>query len=470
MISLQDFFDLNRQLIVFVYGLAFFILGFAILLQVQQSSRLELARSLRWLAAFGITHAFNEWGDLFIPIQAKYLPLPAVKILLVLQLILLAASFACLFQFGISVLSPFNLARWLDGVPAGLFLAWIFVTFFIVLPLQPDLETWRRTANALARYFIGFPGGLLAAYGLRVHAIKRIRPLNVPPIYNTLRIAGISLGVYAILGGLITPNVNFFPGNILNVQNFETAVGVPPILFRTLITIVVAVTVIRSLEIFSVETQRRIESLEQQQILSTEHERLARELHDGAIQKVYTAGLLVESAARLTEKRTDLGSRLERAVVVLNDAIADLRQNLTELHHQDELPSEETLKQMLEHLAEDPHYNTLVKVSLDLEIPEEKSLAPIRARHVFAIVNEAMANIVRHANARTVSIQALDVGERLTVSIKDDGTGFAPTAQAGYGLRNMRDRARLLNGELHFSEPSNKGTTVTLEIPWVDSQ
>ena len=73
MISLEEFFTLNYQLILFVYGLGFFVLGFAILLQVQQSSRLELARSLRWLAAFGITHAFNEWGDLFIPIQAQYL-------------------------------------------------------------------------------------------------------------------------------------------------------------------------------------------------------------------------------------------------------------------------------------------------------------------------------------------------------------------------------------------------------------
>jgi signal transduction histidine kinase len=468
MISLHDFFDLNHQIILFVYGLTFFILGFAILLQVQQSSRLELARSLRWLAAFGFTHAFNEWGDLFIPIQQQYMPPPLIRLLWVLQLILLAVSFACLFQFGISVLSPFNLARWLEGVPAGLFLAWIFVTFFFILPLQPDLEKWHRAANALARYFIGFPGGLLAAYGLRVHAIKRIKPLNVPPIYNTLRIAGISLGIYAVLGGLIPPRVDFFPGNILNVQTFEDIVGVPPVIFRTLITIVIAITVIRSLEIFSVETGRRIEALEQQQIVNAEHERLARELHDGAIQKVYTAGLLVESAARLTEKKTDLGSRLERAVVVLNDAIADLRQNLAELHHSDDI-SDETLMEMLEHLEQDPHYNTLVKISLDLQVPSKKQLTPIRARHVFAIVNEAMANIMRHAHARTVVIQAQDLGERLKVSIKDDGTGLSPNAQAGYGLRNMRDRARLLNGELRFSEPSNKGTTVTLEIPWVDA-
>src|SRR5512144_34743 len=107
MISIGEFFTINRQLVLFVYGLGFFILGFAILLQVQQSSRLELARSLRWLAAFGITHAFNEWGDLFIPIQAQYLSPTIIKLLLIIQLILLAASFACLFEFGISVLSPF---------------------------------------------------------------------------------------------------------------------------------------------------------------------------------------------------------------------------------------------------------------------------------------------------------------------------------------------------------------------------
>jgi signal transduction histidine kinase len=468
MISLEEFFTLNHQLILFVYGLGFFILGFAILLQVQQSSRLELARSLRWLAAFGITHAFNEWGDLFIPIQAQYLSSTIVRLLYVLQLVLLAVSFVCLFAFGISVLSPFNLAPWLNGVPTVLFAAWIFVTFFVLLPLQPDLEEWHHAASAVSRYFIGLPGGLLAAYGLRLHAIKRIQPLNVPVIFNTLRMAGISLGIYAVLAGLIPPTVNFFPGNILNVRTFEQAIGVPPIIFRTLTTLVIAVAIIRSLEIFTLETQRTIEELEQQQMINAEHERLARELHDGAIQKVYTAGLLVESAARLTETKTELGARLERAVVVLNDAIADLRHNLAELHHSDIPSSEETLVPMLQRLSQDPHYNTLVKISLELNLDDEKVLSPLRTRHVFAIINEAMANIVRHAHARNVNIQVHDRGEQLQVLIRDDGNGMSPNAQPGYGLRNMRDRSRLLNGELHFSEPSSKGTTITLEIPWVD--
>src|SRR4030095_15530370 len=156
MIQLDAFFSNNKEIFLFVYGLGFFILGFAIILQVQQSSRLELARSLRWLAAFGITHALNEWGDLFIPIQAQYLPTNIIRVLRVFQLILLAVSFAALFEFGIAVLSPLNLAKSWNWFPGGLLAAWMFLVFFILLPIQRDIQIWYRTANALARYFIGF--------------------------------------------------------------------------------------------------------------------------------------------------------------------------------------------------------------------------------------------------------------------------------------------------------------------------
>jgi signal transduction histidine kinase len=468
MTSLNEFFAINKELVLFVYGLGFFILGFAIILQVQQSSKLELARSLRWLAAFGIAHAFNEWGELFIPIQMEYLSEIAVRLLFATQLILLAVSFALLFQFGISVLRPFTQLNWLNWIPIALLVVWILVSFFILLPSAPDHKIWGRTVIALARYFIGFPGGMLAAYGLRYHAIKRIKPLNVPAIFSNLRIAGILIGVYAFLGGFIPPPVDFFPGNILNTRTFEQAIGIPVIIFRTAVSLIIAFYMIRSLEIFTLETQRKVEELEQRQIINAEQERLARELHDGAIQKVYTAGLLVESASRLADSKGELGIRLERAVVVLNDAIADLRQNLAELHRSEVLSVDESLEQSLQKLADDPHYNTLVNITLDLNLPKEKTLSPARARHIIAIVNEAMANIVRHANARNVDIQAHDLGEKMKILIKDDGVGLTSNANPGYGLRNMRDRSRLLNGELRFSEPSSKGTTITLEIPWVD--
>src|SRR5512136_4967 len=97
----------NRDLLVFAYGLVFFILGVAVALQARRTSRLEFARSLAWLAAFGILHGLHEWGDLFIPIQAAYLPAGTTNWLRVLQLALLVASFVCLFEFGLALfLSP----------------------------------------------------------------------------------------------------------------------------------------------------------------------------------------------------------------------------------------------------------------------------------------------------------------------------------------------------------------------------
>ena len=464
MITLPEFFDLNREIILFVYGLVFFLLGFAIILQTRQSSRLELARSLRWLAAFGITHGFYEWGDLFIPIQGEYLSEPTMRVLYLIHKILLAASFACLFEFGIAVMPASKGVRGFHWQTLGVLAVWTFITFFF-FPGDPNDREWRRIANALARYIIGFPGGILAAYGLRIHTMRRISPLNVPKIVQMFRIAGISLGAYAVVGGLVVPPVGFFPGNLVNTDTFTEFFQAPPLFFRSLVGMAIAFTIIRALEVFDLETERRIEHLEQQQIINAEQERLARDLHDGAIQKVYTAGLLVESAARIAEPESELDKRLKRAVAALSDSIVDLRRNLSELHSHTQT-TQESLPELLQKIAENPNYNTMVKISIQMNLSEGKAVSAVRASHIYAIVNESMANIVRHAKASNVHIDARDMGDTLEIQIKDDGVGMQPNSKNGYGLRNMRDRARLLNGKIEFE--SSRGVTTILEIPWKD--
>jgi signal transduction histidine kinase len=467
MSALSAFFAENEQLILFLYGLVFFVMGLAIVLQSRRASRLELARSLGWLAAFGILHGLNEWGDLFIPIQAAYSSETLIRLLYILQLVLLSLSFAFLFQFGASLLNTLGKARWLRSAPLILFGLWIFITFFVMTTFAIDTLTWYRIANALARYFIAFPAGLAAAYGLREHAIQRIAPLQVPAIYNMLRVAGISLVLYSIFGGLITPPIPFPPGNILNAPAFAHWVGIPAMAFRSLIGLVMAVTIIRALEVFEVETDRRIEALEQRSIINAERERIARELHDGAIQKVYTAGLLVESASKLAGKETEMFTRLDRAQTALNDSIADLRRNLTELNS-DSTQQAEPLAAELERIAAEPRYTAMVIIDLKLKIPRQATLPALRTGHLVSILNEALANIVRHAHAHKVRILAEDGGETLKVTVEDDGRGFSEGAPSGYGLRNMHDRARLLNGNLTVQSVPHKGTTLTVEIPWSD--
>jgi len=308
---------------------------------------------------------------------------------------------------------------------------------------------------------------LLAGYGLRQQTLQRIAPLNVPRIYNMLRVAGIALILYGIFGGLLPPPVSFFPGNILNSDTFEAALGIPPSVIQSLIGLVLAITFIRALEIFDVETARRIEAMEQQQILGAERDRIARDLHDGVIQKVYTAGLLVKSAEQLATTDSPLASRLNTAATVLNDAITDLRRNIGELHV---TTTDVPLPAALRQLVADPRYKPLVDIALDLDLPEADSLSPTRTEHVLAIVTEALSNVVRHANARRVNVGVRREANRLRVLIHDDGVGLAPDHPSGYGLRNMRDRARLLNGQLEVTGVNGKGTTVTLDIPLKDER
>src|SRR5512136_635564 len=105
----RNFFTVNQEIIYFVYGLTFFIMGLAIALQSRHSSQLELARSLNWLAAFGFLHGFHEWGDLFIPLQSEYLASGVIQVLHYFHLILLSTSFICLYGFGLALLEPLKL-------------------------------------------------------------------------------------------------------------------------------------------------------------------------------------------------------------------------------------------------------------------------------------------------------------------------------------------------------------------------
>lgn len=460
---LRNLFAVNIIIIQFVYGLTFFILGLAIALQSRHSSHLDLARSLTWLAAFGFVHAFVEWGDLFIPLQSTYLSPDFITALQYLHLLLLGISFACLFEFGVALLEPLEHPEWLHITSAGLLATWFFVTFFPLRSWIEQFQSWYNTGNALARYFIGLPGGLLSAYALRKHIYQRILPLNVPHIVRSLRTAGISLAVYALATGLLVPPVSFFPGNWLNADSFSRVFIITPPIVRSLIGVVIAISTIRALEIFDVETARQIEAIEEQRILADERERIGRELHDGAIQKVYTAGLLVRSAQNLAEPESPLQGRLATAVGVLDDAIADLRQNLGEL--QASKPSAEPLGKALRDLATDPRFGSLVKIEVDLELPPSEEFSPERSSHILAIVQEALANSVRHAQARHIRIHARRVDQRLILAIQDDGAGVPQQVVEGHGLRNMRDRAALLHGRLEV-RPMEKGTSVVLDIPW----
>lgn len=459
--ALRNFFDLNSALVFFVYGQVFFILGLAILLQSRRHSRLGLARSLRWLGAFGLTHGLHEWGIFFIPIQAAYMSISMLTILQIIRVLLLGLSYFFLFQFGAELLSE----RWpiLLSIPSTV--TAIVLIFFFIAALEGNrgIGPWQQQTTIGLRYFIGFPGAVLAAIGLRYHAKQHIKPLNLQHIYRMFRIAGISMIVYGLFTGLIVPAGDFFPANWLNDSLTVRWVGIPVPVFRSLVGLVITITIIRALEVFDLEIDSRIEQLEIEQSLVAERERIGRELHDGAIQQIYTAGLIVDSARRKVEEADPIAQKLDRAVIVLNQAITGLRAYMKELRQE---PIPVSLIQGLEQQADDPRFKSLMDVYLSSELPPDLDLDPVQATHVLAITAEALSNAARHAQARKVDIEADVENGRLLINIRDDGRGIQKQeTSSGYGLRNMRDRARLLGGELSIESEPGQGTQITLSVP-----
>lgn len=464
----RGLFDLNETIVLFVYGQVFFVLGLAIFWQSRRHSRLDLARILGWLGTFGLLHGIHEWGDIFIPIQAEYLNPAWIDVLLMLQLFLLAFSFAAIFQFGAeSMAAVAPKYTWLRAMSAGLLLAWM--TAFL---WASQVSRWGAAqsliyANVWARYLLAFPGALLAAWGLRRQTQRFAQYQAMQHIAGTFRTASIALVLYAIFAGLIVPPAPFFPANIINSAVVLDALGVPVQVWRSLVGLLLLVSIVRGLEIFNVEVDQRIEEIERRQILMTERERIGRELHDGAIQTVYTAGLLAESVHNKMAEDDPLAKRLDTVVSALQHAIVDLRQFIVELE-----PGAPTadLAKSLNELAEDPRLRTLVEVEASTSGLAGALLSPSRTTHVLAIVNEALSNVTRHARARHAWIEASRQNGQLRVTISDDGVGITGVQGGGFGLRNMRDRARLLGGQLDIEPRVPRGTRVVLTTPWEESR
>jgi signal transduction histidine kinase len=459
---LRDWFTVNRPLIYFVYGQVFFVLGLAIALQSRRYSRLNLAHSLPWLAGFGFIHGLNEWGDLFIPIQRQTYSDPIIYVLNTAQHFMLALSFALLFQFGIELLRPLpERWRWLRLLPLGLFTAWLAGPFWVGLVVIEDVQEWHVLVNTLARYFLCLPGALVSAYGLLWQVRNQIVPMELPRIGRMLKIAAGALAAYGVLGGLIVQREPFFPANYLNTETFAALLVIPPPVFRSLAGLVLAAAMIRALDVFDIETDRLIRQMEDSQAVAIERERIARDLHDGALQQVYAAGLLAQSLGR--QARGSMKEGLDRLTQTINQTIEQLRAFLPQLRPAPRLveliPALELVIGEARHtLPIDTHWET----------PSHPVLAPDQISHLVAFTREALSNAIRHARTPSIEVSLDCVQEHLRLTVRDFGRGLAASTYAGYGLRNMRERARLLGAELRFDSAPGKGTSVMLDLPMED--
>jgi signal transduction histidine kinase len=470
----------------FFYGLAFFSMGLLVILEGNRASDLRLRKALRPLAGFGIVHGIHEWVEMFEQMEIlighndPFIPE-------YIRLALLAISFVSLIAFGTYLLAYTETAqRVITLVPLGLEAVWVFGLVTLRGNYPPD-EIW-GVADVWTRYTLAIPGGLLAAIGL-VAQQRAFRRSGLIRFGQDALWAAVAFAWYGVAGQFFVKASSFPPSDIINQDLFLELFGFPVQLFRAAMAIAAAVFVTRFLRAFQVEADQKIKELqearlkeaEQREALKgelyrrivdaqeAERQRIARDLHDETGQALTAIGMGLRGAStglkseRKQDQAIDTLKNLEdltaNSLQELQRLIADLRPS-----HLDDLGLLATIRWYVNDVKE--------RSNLEIEIiisGEEKTICPEYSTSIFRIMQEALTNITKHAEATKVQIHIIFDPEEVRIAVEDNGRGFDTheiKRQRSWGLIGMEERATLLDGKFYLHSGPGNGTMVEIVIPY----
>lgn len=213
----------------------------------------------------------------------------------------------------------------------------------------------------------------------------------------------------------------------------------------------------------AVENARLHDRLQDLAVLR-DRERIARDLHDKVIQRLFAVGMRLQATARLTDSQAT-GDRLADAVDELDGIISEIRGTIFELAIR---PADRpSLSASVLALVDEVVRPAGVEPTVHLDHALDARIAPALGDDVLAVLREALTNVVRHAGARSVDVDvALDDG--LTLRVVDDGSGVDPDrrrTRLGHGLRNLDVRARARGGTFAVRAGEGGGTAVEWRVP-----
>ena len=199
--------------------------------------------------------------------------------------------------------------------------------------------------------------------------------------------------------------------------------------------------------------------------VNEERQRLGRELHDMVTQSVYSLSLLASAAQQAMKagKLSHVEGCFEMMEKHTHQIFKEMRLFIYEL--QPDVFFQEgfvkALARRLELVEQRAKLNTQYIVDGEINLTEEQEV------ELYGIAQEALNNSLKHASAHSIIVRLRSNKNSITLQIQDDGIGFNPTSpssQRGYGLINLRERAKRLNGKLDIKS-SKAGTAVQITIP-----
>jgi signal transduction histidine kinase len=206
----------------------------------------------------------------------------------------------------------------------------------------------------------------------------------------------------------------------------------------------------------------RLHQKVQEVAIFEDRDRLARDLHDTVIQRLFAVGLSLQGMAGTAP--SGMAERLEVAISDLDDTIRQVRSAIYELAS---AATDQGLRASILNLVRD--LKSVVgfapKVSFDGAV--DSAISNEIADHLLAVVREAVTNIGRHAHATHANVAVSVVDGVCCLKITDDGDGIDPTAatEGGFGLVNLRRRAEKLQGSFTFESPATGGATLVWRVP-----
>ncbi|MFM2070287.1 MAG: hypothetical protein RLZZ623_550 [Actinomycetota bacterium] len=198
-------------------------------------------------------------------------------------------------------------------------------------------------------------------------------------------------------------------------------------------------------------------------LLAEDHERIARDLHDTVIQRLFASGLSLQSVLPTVPETAKV--KIERILDDQDDAIRELRTAIFGLASK--RSAGRTVRVVVNDLVDESArvlgFRPTLHMSGVLDTIDEPTTA-----EVAAVVREALSNVARHARARKVEVTLQHTEGELHLVVSDDGEGIPGSHRLGSGLLNMHDRAERLGGSCSVTSGDHGGTTVRWQIPIAD--
>ena len=216
----------------------------------------------------------------------------------------------------------------------------------------------------------------------------------------------------------------------------------------------------------SVEAERLKHSIRASE---SERSRWARELHDETLQELGALKVMLDSAHR-SGRPEAIEDAVARALDQIGTSITALQSLITELRPAslDELGVQPALEALLRRAS--ARFGLSIDANFDLDRRGTRLEGEVEST-VYRLVQEAINNVVKHADAESVYVEVVEDEGRVRVTVRDDGDGFdTGKGSTGFGLIGMRERVELVDGRLFIESTPGRGTVVRAELPATRAQ